>query len=379
MEVDEQLTMHDHLCVASEASYASLVAGPQQATTVPRLQQGVTPAETRIASTNLNQQLQALELGTSASEAITEVPTIQAGCNAAKTASCSTRMASSTATPDMANTAVNQSNCMRMPATASTQAPSDSPCMLSQQPALTTSSATEHSSKHEHESAPSQQQLGTPTTASAYELPSAALLVTSQSPGISMDADAGYSAVDLFSMISDKGSPGNDSPVAFLSPLISLQDHAMCSVQAATSGPVPQQHDVHRMHTSAMCEPERQQGDTELPTAAVVASLQAADLEAAAATRGGSHHRQSTAAPLYATAGQTHGRSDDEEVECSKRRLSAGTERRVHVAEQLRQMLQEAPKLLSNPSDIVSPTSLCIAMAGRPSQFRPQKFYQLSP
>ena len=375
MQVDGQLNMHNHACVACEPVSSSSAAAPHQATGVDRLQQGASTAETRIAGANLDRQLQALELGTSAKDPMTKLPAMQADCNTADIALHSTDIASSNVISDLtttANKAVNQSNCMRNPATALMEGPLDTSVMPSSQLACNTSSAAQHSSKREHESAPSQQQRETPTTASAYELPSAALLVTSQSPGISMDAHAGYSAVDLFSMISDKGSQGNDSPVASPSPLVSLEDLAMCSVQAATSGPVPQQHNVHSMHTWAMCEPERQQGDTELPTAALVASLQPADLEAAAATKGGSHNRQSTAAPMYATAGQTHGRSDDEEVECSKRRLSAGTERRVHVAEQLRQMLQEAPKLLSNPSDIVSPTSLCIAMADRASQFRPK-------
>lgn len=373
MQVDGQLNMHNHLCVACEPVSPSSAAAPHQATGVGRLQQGASTAETRIASANLDRQLQALELGTSAKDPMTKLPAMQADCNTADIALHSTDIASSNVISELtttANKAVNQSNCMCNPATALLEGPLDTSFMPSSQPACNTNAA-QHSSKHEHESSSLQRQREVPTPGYVYGLLPPAVLTSSQSPATSMD-HPGYSAVDLLSMISDKGSQGNDSPLAFPSPLVSLKDHAMCSVQAAASSPVTQQHDVHSMCTSAMSEPERQQGDSELPTSAEVASLPAADLQAPASTSG-SNNRQSTAAPMYGTAGQKHGSSDDEEVECSKRRLSAGTERRVHVAEQLRQMLQEAPKLLSNPSDIVSATSLCIGpTADQPSQFRPQ-------
>ena len=145
------------------------------------------------------------------------------------------------------------------------------------------------------------------------------------------DAHPGHSAIDLFSMISEKGSQGTDSPSDLPLMESTLHRPSKSLVQAAVPSPSCHMQSHGTQNQTAL----QLQKVQILPTAAAGLSL-TAPLSPAAIPPGMSC--RSNAEHLFDV-------TDEEAVGPCVGKLSAGTERRVLVAEVLRDMLQAAPSV----------------------------------
>lgn len=210
-------------------------------------------------------------------------------------------------------------------------------CMPSCQPIPSTSSPATFAKVNEQSTSPLKQYIPVPVEChrdrqSEPCSPAASIAAS--------DAHPGHSAIDLFSMVSEKGSQGNDSAsdLPLMEPILHRPTKSL--VQATVPSPSCHLHSHHKQNQAAL---DLQKVQT-LPTAAAEPSL-TAPLSPAASPPGMSCH--SNAEQLFGSV------TGEEAVRPCVGKLSADTERRVLVAEVLRDMLQAAPSVQCD-ADMVS-------------------------
>lgn len=329
---------------------ASPLAATPQAALYSTVQTGVVTVETRLVE-NGTKQRKALELITAANGADAN-QSAKANPSIANAAACNTAKNSAEAQPTIladtpscaVATEANKTQFLHGSSSALREASLSNG--MSCQPDVSPSSVPHYTSSRDHGWCSVQQIITVPTPADAT---ACAAQFSAASPAVSIDgseADLRHSALDLFSMISNKGTQCTGSPADCINPDVVVCDSPGLPVHSTTS---------HSMQMLVMAE----QTNHIVPMTAaeegmLTATAPAAASETASTFKDSDCFTSNTQLGNDANGLAHDGRHDDVAAVPSKRRLSAGTERRVHVAEQLRQMLPIIPEAMGANLSMVS-------------------------